>query len=196
MKRMKQYLMLCLGMLAMMPVWAANLQPEAETFLWKVERSGQPVSYLLGTIHVGAVDARLPPSYQHALGQVSQLVVESDADELQQPSQSQYMAAMLQTMHDSRTLQSSLGRVRLWALNRVLQGGQEPVHFDAERQQKPWVVWSTVQSLHQPKGYSYQYGIDNLLLQAARTQGKSIRTLEKLEGKNILIIAGGFAVRC
>ncbi len=185
MKRIKPYLtylMLWLGLLLTAPAWALNLQPEAETFLWKVERGGQPVSYLLGTIHVGVVGARLSPSDQYALGQVSQLVVESDADELQQPGQSQYMAAMLQAMQDNRPLQSSMGRVRLWALNRMLQGGQEPVHFAADRQQKPWVVWSTVQSLHQPKGYSYQYGVDNLLLQAARAQGKPIRTLEKLEG--------------
>ena len=63
----------------------------------------------------------------------------------------------------------------------MLSKGQEPLQFNGARQQTAWSAWLTVQTLYTPKGYSYLYGIDNLLLKQAKQQGKTIVALERLQ---------------
>ncbi len=45
---------------------AQGMPPEADTFLWKAQKSGRPTVYLLGTQHVGKVGAVLPASFRRA----------------------------------------------------------------------------------------------------------------------------------
>ena len=78
---MAKYFLALLMLLAAASGFARGA-PEAETFLWQLSQPGRPVSYLLGTLHVGKTGARLPAHYQRALEQSAQLVVESNADEL------------------------------------------------------------------------------------------------------------------
>ena len=159
------------------PLVQAQYAPDADAFLWKISKSGRPDSYLLGTIHVGRVDDVLPDAYRQALSRVSLLVVESDADRLS-PEEAQ---AMLRLMHDPRSLQQTLGKRRVSALQGVLAKGQEFIAFDDKTTVKPWALWLTVQSQFSPKGYSHRYGIDNLLIQTASTQGQTILPLESIE---------------
>ena len=161
-------------------MWAAG-EPEANTFLWKADKVGRPTVYLLGTIHVGKVGSTLSPAYLAVLQQSKQLVVESDGDELALPEHAAEAAQLHNMMADKRTLNQSVGRVRLFALNRVLKAGQTSLAFDGDAKQAPWATWIAVQTLYSPKGYSHQYGIDNLLLQHAKQQGKTIIPLERLQ---------------
>ncbi|WP_146135100.1 TraB/GumN family protein [Neisseria iguanae] len=39
--------------------------PDADTFLYQISKPSRPVSYLLGTIHVGKPNATLPAAYRH-----------------------------------------------------------------------------------------------------------------------------------
>ena len=160
--------------------WAVG-EPEANTFLWKAEKTGRPTVYLLGTIHIGKVGSTLSPAYQKALQESRQLIVESDGEEFNLPQYAEEAKQLHQMMTGTRTLQQSLGRIRIFALNQVLSKGQEPLQFNGERQQTAWSAWLTVQTLYTPKGYSYLYGIDNLLLKQAKQQGKTIVALERLQ---------------
>lgn len=155
--------------------------PEADTFLWKVSHAGRPDSWLLGTVHMGKVGSSLPAQYQRTLNQVSQLVVESNADELEQPSHAADAAKMMQMMSDTRTLNQSLGRVRVFALKRIAAEGNDSLAIDGDSKIKPWALWLSLQSLYSPKGYSYQYGMDNLMIQQAGKQQKPIIALERIE---------------
>ena len=160
--------------------WSLN-KPEADAFLWKAEKTGRPTVYLLGTIHIGKKGSTLSPAYQKVLQQSQQLIVESDGDELSQPEYAAEAAQLHNMMTSTRPLHQSLGKMRLFTLNQVLSRGQEPLKFNAHAYQTPWTVWLTVQTLYTPKGYSYRYGIDNLLLQQAKKQGKTIIALERLQ---------------
>lgn len=71
---MAKYFLALLMLLAAASGFARGA-PEAETFLWQLSQPGRPVSYLLGTLHVGKTGARLPAHYQRALEQSAQLVV-------------------------------------------------------------------------------------------------------------------------
>lgn len=151
--------------------------PEADTFLYKISKPGRPVSYLLGTIHVGKIGASLPADYQRTLDDVSQLVVETDEEGMSQAE----IRRMQQMMADNRPLKTSIGTIRMQILQRVLATGQETPAFSAESHLKPWAFWAMSQSLFTPKGYSYRYGIDHLLIQAAKKQRKNVIALEGTE---------------
>lgn len=177
---MPKILITCLMLLAS-AVGLAKGAPEAETFLWKVSKEGRPDSWLLGTVHVGKVGGSLPAQYRRTLDGAAQLVVESNADELEMPRYAADAARMMQMMSDTRTLNESIGRVRVFALNRILAQGNDPLPVAGGNKLKPWALWISVQSLYSPKGYSYQYGIDNLLIQQAEKQNKAIVALERIE---------------
>lgn len=163
--------------------WAAaqGMPPEADTFLWKAQKSGRPTVYLLGTLHVGKVGAVLPTSFRRALKASRQLVVESDPDQLALPQYAAQAAELSAMMSDKRSLQQSLGEKRLAELNKMGAQSQDGLHFSARQTIAPWVVWLTMQTLYTPKGYSARYGVDNLLMQSARQQGKPIIPLEQLQ---------------
>lgn len=164
-----------------LPAAFAAHPPEADTFLWKLSKPGRPESYLLGTIHVGRVGAVLPPSYQKALRASRVLVVESNADELAMPQHRQEAQTVTLLMTDTRPLSQSIGRIRTAALQHILKKGQEPMEIDGNTRLKPWALWLDTQSRFSPKGYSYRYGIDNLLIQTAYAQGKTVISLERSE---------------
>lgn len=148
--------------------------PPADTFLYRLSKAGRPVSYLLGTIHVGKTGAALPAAYRETLAKTAQLVVETDEEAMSE----QEVQQMMLMMHDTRTLKQSLGNARIRRLQKILDRGQEPAPFDADAHIKPWAFWISTQSLFNPKGYSYRYGIDNLLIQQAKQQGKAVIALE------------------
>ncbi|WP_165087874.1 TraB/GumN family protein [Neisseria yangbaofengii] len=151
--------------------------PEADTFLYEISKPGRPVSYLLGTIHVGKLNATLPADYRRALNRVSQLVVESDESGMTAAD----TLKMMLMMADNRPLKQSLGNARMRRLQNMLAGGQEPAGFSSDSRIKPWAFWLLTQSTFNPKGYSYEYGIDNLLIQRAKKLNKPVIALEGAE---------------
>ncbi len=156
---------------------SAKGAPEADTFLYEISKPGRPVSYLLGTIHVGKLNATLPADYRRTLNRVSQLVVETDESSMSAAD----TVHMLRMMADKRPLKQSLGNARMRRLQNVLATGQEPADFSLDSQIKPWAFWLLTQSTFNPKGYSYEYGIDNLLIQRAKKLNKPVIALEGAE---------------
>lgn len=162
---------------------AANSLPEAQTFVWRIERSGQPVSYLVGTLHMGRQGAALKPDYARLLKNVAQLYTESDAGAdkpLSQMSAQERrgLQAAQALMAADKPLRASLGMRRLNALNARLQECQEPRQLDPQSRIKPWVAWLMLESLCAPKGYSYTTGVDRLLTEAAVRAHLPVKFLE------------------
>lgn len=173
---MRRFMTFLLLLMVSLPIYAKG-EPEADTFLWKISKENRPTSYLLGTIHIGKLNSTLPPIYKRTLNKVSQLVIESHAQALSLSQQKQIMFLM----SDTRPLSQSLGKKRVADLQKILQNGEEKITLNEETSFKPWAVWLNTQSQFTPKGYSAEYGIDNLLTRAATTQKKNIIALETIE---------------
>ena len=159
----------------------ARGEPEEDTFLWRVSKNG-PTSYLLGTVHVGPVNGKLPEQYVELIKHVESVVVESNSDETESPDYLQDLATMNDMMYETNPLHKTIGDVRIVLINRALKQGEEPLQIDRNTRMQPWAVWAMLESMYSPKGYSYQYGIDNLLIQEAKKQSKQVVALERLEG--------------
>ena len=52
--------------------------PKLTSNVWKISKSGQPDSYLVGTIHIGKPNATLSQDAKNLLASVEQLVTEAD----------------------------------------------------------------------------------------------------------------------
>lgn len=155
---------------------------EAETVLWKVSKAGQPDSYLIGTLHVGKKDRMLPAAFQAALRQSAQLAVETEAaDEdylLAHPDEAQRIVAIM--LHN-RPLKDTVGHARLAAVRERFAGS--PVEgmlpsLQADSLLAPWVVSFYLDYVMLPPNYALEQGVDRLLMQAAKQQGKPIVGLE------------------
>ncbi|MCP1661023.1 TraB/GumN family protein [Neisseria perflava] len=174
---MRHLLLLILTLFSAAFSFAQDDAPEADTFLWKINKSGRPDSYLLGTVHLGKTNTALPAAYRRVLRQTAQLVVESDADALTNAQTRQLMLLM----YDTRPLTQTLGETRLRTLQGVLQQGGDAITLNPELKLKPWALWLNIESQFYPNGYSYRFGIDNLLIQTAKQQKKPVIALESVE---------------
>ena len=154
---------------------------EADSFLWKISKQGQPDSYLLGTLHLGKINSKLPEPYMQALKQSERLIVESSADDFSNPKYAHDAKQLIWLMADSRTLNQSLGKQRMDAIGKILKYGQSNVPYDGNSYIKPWAFWWSLQIGYTPKGYTFENGIDYLLINAAKKQNKPVTSLELLE---------------
>lgn len=173
-RRFYAFLAVCLSLLAFP---AAAYTPTADTFLYKISKSGRPDSYLIGTIHIGRTGERLPVAYRRALQRTAQVVVESDADALS-AEQERRIAAML---HSPVPLKQSVGSDKMQTLRRITRHQQQLSAINGDTTLKPWALLLSLQTLYQPDGFSLDHGIDHLLIRAAKSQGKSVIALETQE---------------
>ncbi|MDO5686419.1 MAG: TraB/GumN family protein [Neisseria sp.] len=151
--------------------------------LWKIEKAGEPTSYLVGTVHFGASDSTLNPLVAQALLQSKTLMTESimpiNAVEAAQP---EIVAVMQSTLNpDAAALRRTLGEARYATVRQYFAGNEQlsmllPV-FD---HLQPWAVLMYASSAP-PAGYDSEHGVDYLLSQAAHKNGIRRMGLEKVE---------------
>lgn len=177
-----RWLSLLLGVVAGLVCSSASWANDAAGgFLWKVEKQGEPVSYVIGTIHLGQTNSVLPKSYLAALQKSKVLMVESNADDWQGLQGMALYVAMQNLMYDPQTLAANIGAERVQRLNRLLQQNGGSVRLDAQANMAPWMAFMLVATDYNMPGYSVDAGIDVLLMQAAQQQKKHIEALETLE---------------
>lgn len=156
-------------------------KPDAETFLWKATKKGQPDTYLLGTLHIGKINSTLPPPYLEALKTSRQLIIESNPDDLLQPQHGNEAEQLRLLAYSQQTLNETLGKKRMDAIAEMTRQNEPPFHINGDSHIRPWMLWIALQTLYSPKGYSFYYGIDNLLIQQAKERNKTILSLEIME---------------
>lgn len=177
--RFYRWVSVCLLMCFCLPVWAQDL-PEAETFLWKVSGKNIPGAYLLGTVHFGKENGTLPQQYARALAQSRMLVVESDADDIDELPPLKRLI-LFNLMGSKQTLAESLGSDRIAALQAALAKGNTTFEINGNDYMKPWVTWISLYTAVVPKGYSLDTGIDALLIGEAKKADKPVVALETVE---------------
>ena len=176
MKMMMRWVVLCFVFCSSAVV--AKIEAEADTFLWQVKKEGLPVSYLLGTIHLGKMGDVLPLAVQKRLAESNVLVLESEV--LPEESLSAETLAVMQRMLDpDRRLPALLGKDYAKKIQRC--------RIDPEQNDKdtllyfqPWAA-ALICSYALPDGVNMEFGVDYLLSEGARKSNIRILPLESTE---------------
>lgn len=143
-----------------------------DTFLWKIEKEGQPTSYLLGTIHIGK-ENQLPKHVKTAFAKTDVLVTESLLDD---PSEMQVAMDIFDIQ--GTPLSEKIGQERFNLLINNSELKKQGLTPESLEMIKPWGIIMLLM-YHQPEGYTTQMGMDMLLVNAANAQSKSKLGLEK-----------------
>ncbi len=142
------------------------------TFLWKIEKTGKPVSYLLGTVHLGKDGSHLPDRVINILSQTNSLMTEVDL----MPNDNEMLALASSFIETDEhiTLSSKLGKDNFEKLAKSVNDKIPKIVLD---RMKPWVALSLIM-YSIPDGYSDKYGIDELLANKAIEINKKYLALE------------------
>ena len=140
------------------------------TFLWKIEKSGLPVSYLLGTVHLGKTGAVLPEHVLESFTQTEVLMTEASLDD------PLAMQTLMSVMFDlTAPLSTKVGKKRFELLSKALAAeGMMPQNVE---QLQPWAAVMMLM-YNRPEGYSPLSGVDMLLTNKANETKKSKLALE------------------
>lgn len=143
--------------------------PEITGRLWKISKSGQPDSYLLGTMHVGKTGSTLPPAVESVLKQSDLLLSEVELPPAADSAASEDMRNMQREMfgNGGKTLSKHIGSSRTHALKtRWAERADTRAVLPHIEQLKPWAALLWDMNVR-PAGYQAEYGLDFLLGQAA-----------------------------
>lgn len=162
---------------------AAPLPSQAATergLIWRVSRDGAPVSFLLGSIHVGRPDMYpLPETMRQAYRRSDALVVEAD---IVDADMGRLSSLVLEkgTYQDGGSLKDAVDP-GAWADIRAA-ADRYGMPLSLLRDQKPWLAYSTLTLLAvQAEGYSERYGVDRHFLERAHKDHKPVVELEGVE---------------
>ena len=177
----KQWLMwlwLCVSVLCVSHAWAGD---ESGGFVWRVEKTGQPQAYLVGTVHLGKKGSSLSPTLQGLLKPSRTLVVESSEADWEGDKGLVLQRQMAVMMAADVPIQQSLGTKRVAAINQLLAKNGSSVRVQGDAKMAPWMAWMLMVTDYSMPGYDMASGIDVLMLQAAQKQKMRVVALETLE---------------
>lgn len=146
--------------------------PYENTWLWKIEKNGQPISYLLGTLHLGKMNNTLPLPIIDAFNKTNSLVTEVNL----KPSDLESFELGMQ-MLDRDTLLSEKLKSSLY--QQLTENLNESVPVPALEKMKPWAVLILFM-YNKPEGYSEKFSLEMLLTERALKEHKSRYFLESL----------------
>ena len=142
----------------------------ANTFLWKVEKKGQPVSYLLGTVHLGKINSVLPAHVLESFAKTDALMTETRLDDTGEQTALAFSMLDLES-----SLSAKIGTERTEKLTPLLAA--EGIPAQSVEQFQPWAA-AVLLMYHKPEGYSQLFGIDILLTTEAQKAQKTLLGLE------------------
>ena len=172
------WLLWCACWLLLNVAWAGDADGG---FVWKVHKRGQPVSYLIGTVHLGKQGAVLPPAYARIVKTQTTLMVESNEDDWKGAQGQRLQRQMATLVGASVPLKDSVGTERIKQINALLHRNGSSLRLQADEHMAPWMAWMAMATDYNMPGYSMNTGIDVLLLQAAKARKHNIVALETLE---------------
>jgi uncharacterized protein len=153
------------------PVWA-------ESSVWEISKNGQRL-FLGGTIHMlSDSDYPLPAAYDHAYQKSAVVVLETDAQAMQQPQfQQKMMAAMM--YQDGRNLKQVLSEDTFKALSQHMTARGIPL--DQMLLFKPGMISMTLSVVELQRLGQTAKGVDHFFGARAKQDGKSLGQLETIE---------------
>ncbi len=156
---------------ASMAALAGQTQDADHALFWSIQKSGQPVGYLLGTIH--SEDPRVLDFSEEFLRRLN----ENDMFAMELVPDLPTLARLTEYMHypPEKTLQSVIGSVRYKALVSALSTHRVPAEFIS--QMKPWAAMMTLSTPPPETGFF----MDLSLSLRASGSGLKVVSLETLE---------------
>ncbi len=171
-------LLICVYGLIQNIAWANDAEGG---FVWKIQKSGQPDSYLIGTVHLGKKGAVLPESYVRILNKQTVLLVESNEDDWNGVNGIRLNQQMDGLIIAPVQLKNSVGSERIKRVNALLLRNGSDLQLDSNAYMAPWMVWMALATDYNMPGYSMDTGIDVLLMHAAKKRQRTIVALETIE---------------
>ena len=175
----------CVCMLCMLCMWmnVAWANDAKGGFVWKVTAQNQTQSYLIGTLHVGAVNTPLPAKYQQALSQSRLLVVESQDEDWEGVDGAAYKIALNTMMLSQKSLGEHWGSDRIQKINQLLRQKNSPLAGVLSEQSPfaPWMAYMLLVTDYSMGAYTLENGVDVLLQKQAQLALQPIVSLEQLE---------------
>ena len=184
--RLQKYL--AFPLVALLLLWAASAVAQADRGLfWKVEKDGR-TSYLLGTVHAWKREwLPLNPTIEKAFADSKTLAVELDPAKMDMASAMQRMLLCC-----NETLERQLGRP-LYEQAKV-EAAKLGVPEAVIGKMKPWGVMMVLAVTKlQQLGFTPDAGLDNYLLQKAKSAAKPIVELES--GEQQLAVMDGLSAK-
>ncbi len=150
----------------------------AESSVWEIRKNGQRL-FLGGTIHMlSDSDYPLPEAYDRAYQKSAVVVLETDAQAMQQPQfQQKMMAAMI--YQDGRNLKQVLSEDTFKALSQHMTARGIPL--DQMLLFKPGMISMTLSVVELQRLGQTAKGVDHFFGTRAKQDGKSLGQLETVE---------------
>ena len=161
----------------------AALVANGDSIFWKIEKDGQPVSWLFGTMHMADPEiSTLPEDVAQTLDSVDRVIIET-LDVLDQQATAKAMAKVqhLVLLQNGQTLRSLVQDDLEDKLKTAVSARGVPIEL-ADRMQ-PWLI-ATMISLPVCELQRKQTGesvLDQVIAQKAKEQGKILAGLETME---------------
>lgn len=159
-----------------------------ESSVWKV-RKGNSVMYLGGTCHVlRAADLPLPPEFDRAYRSSTIVVFETDLGEIKNPATQQQMIEKAMYT-DGSTVRDHISDDSYRLLEQYFAAnGLSIMPF---KEMKPSMIILAITSLELAKFGVTQEGVDSLIYETAKRDGKTMEPLESVEEQIDFIAAMG-----
>lgn len=166
-----------------------STQPEREDNItsqfWSISKAGQPVSYLVGSLHFGKEDSVLPPHIQNTVQEVDTVYSEVlFPEDPQHPTDPDYLL-FLNKMFDQqsgRTLSDKIGKERFKKVKEfclsIAKEKNIPIDINKLEKMEPWILPLYLQQLLIQKNFTNNKGVDQLIINQARQSNKKIKGLE------------------
>lgn len=156
-------------------VKAEDREPEINSALWKISKSGEPTSYLLGSLHFGKEGDYLAPLIHQVLAQSDILYTEikfpNDPDHPTDPDFLEFM----NKAYDSKSgkkLEDKIGQERFNEVEKLFQEIAKKKHLKLKWAQlhymEPWMLSTELPLLAAEKTFSSKKGVDMLVAEAAK----------------------------
>ncbi|OSI13114.1 TraB/GumN family protein [Neisseria canis] len=144
--------------------------PEITSRLWKISKSGQPDSYLVGTFHIGKAEhGTLPPKLDNIVKQSDLFVSEVILPIKPSRALTKDIQAMQKQMFDLNgdPLSQKIGDHRVQQLTQRFKNSPKLSAFTQNIESaEPWAAMMMDMNIR-PEGYESEYGVDYLLSKAA-----------------------------
>ena len=157
--------------------------PHLDSRLWKISKTGQPDSYLLGTYHIGKSNDRLSPQLLRLIQQSDLVITEVLMPVTPQLANSHDIQAMRRQLYanNGQKLSSQIGQTEFQQLKqRMVAHSNTQAAVSRLEELTPWGALM-VQASIRPQGLQSATGIDSLVSKAAIEKNIRLGSLERYQ---------------
>ncbi|QRN40752.1 MAG: hypothetical protein GKC53_01045 [Neisseriaceae bacterium] len=163
--------------------------PKITSTLWQVSKAGEPVSYLLGSLHFGKLDDVLSNKILEIIQKSDYIYAEVKfPDDVENPTDSDFIEFM-QKMYDMdshQTLEDKIGTERFKKIKKMFleltekknKGNSSQLNSEKLNYIQPWILPIYLPQVLVERNFSTEKGVDYLVMAEAKRMNIPIGGLE------------------